>query len=525
MRDAAPGVTESALKQSEAHALLLTGTPVILRLGERAWSLEAADLREMLTISPAKDGTYDAALADSDLSEYLQSVATDVRVEPRNAEVVIGKGTVTLNPDEYGSELDLPQAVSLIKQAAEGSDEAARTIDLPMKAIPAEVHTADVQAVYEAANSLVTEGMRLRFRDDGYILRGASVTGFIDVARTQGGPGFKLVVDEDVLATRIRGVAYNINRPANDARFRMVGGAPTKVADAKEGFKVDVARSLENAVAAIASYKGGDRLQVDLDVAVTAPTMTGADLTTINTPDLLGTGQTSYAGSSAERAWNVGLGTRNVDGALIPPGATFSTVEAIGDLTLAAGFKMGYAIINTGNGVTTVPAEAGGICQVATTLFHSVFWSGLEIVERNWHSYWIGTYGRPPSGVMGLDATIAPPEKDFRFRNNTGNWILVKATADGTNVTFQLYGVNPGWKVSMSGPVITNYVKTTQAPVTEYSKALPAGKKVMVEHAQDGFHASITRVVRDAGGNVIDNWTGKSRYVPARNRYLIGTGQ
>src|SRR5205823_6038632 len=182
-----------------------------------------------------------------------------------------------------------------------------------------------------------------------------------------------------------------------------------KIAQAKEGFKVNVPTSLQNALKAIDSYNGGDRLQVDLDVAVTTPSLTDADLgSAANTPDLLGTGQTSYVGSSAERAWNVGLGTRNVDGALIPPGGTFSTVEAIGDLTLAAGFKMGYAIVNSPKGITTVPAEAGGICQVANTLFHSVFWAGLLVVERNWHSYWLGLYGRPPSGLRGLDATIAP---------------------------------------------------------------------------------------------------------------------
>src|SRR5205814_3274952 len=221
-------------------------------------------------------------------------------------------------------------------------------------------------------------------------------------------------------------------------------------------------------------------LQVDLNVDVTAPTLIDADLSTVNTPDLLGSGQTSYAGSSAERAWNVGLGTRNIDGALIPPGGTFSTVDAIGDLTLAAGFKMGYAIQSDGKGgLTTVPAEAGGICQVATTLFHSVFWSGLPVVERNWHSYWIGLYGVKPSGLQGLDATIAPPEKDFRFKNTTGNWVLIRATADGKTVNFQLYGVNPGWKVSVGGPVVTSYVRTNTSPITEYSNKLPAGKRVL----------------------------------------------
>ena len=76
-----------------------------------------------------------------------------------------------------------------------------------------------------------------------------------------------------------------------------------------------------------------------------------------------------------------------------------------------------------------------------------------------------------------------------------------------------------------SGPVITNHVKTSTATITEYSSALPAGKKVLVEHAQDGFNASITRTVTDAAGHAIDNWTARSHYTPAHNRYLVGTGR
>ena len=71
---------------------------------------------------------------------------------------------------------------------------------------------------------------------------------------------------------------------ASDARFRMVNGVPTKVAEAKEGYHVDVPKSLQDALQAIDAYTGGDRLQVDLEVAVTTPTLTDADLSTVSTP-------------------------------------------------------------------------------------------------------------------------------------------------------------------------------------------------------------------------------------------------
>lgn len=523
MREQAPQITEEALRAAESQALLLTEQPVSLAAGEASWTLQPADLRGMLTLEPNADGTSTVKLDRAAVERYLQPLSEELRVEPTNAQVVIGKGAATLKEDTSGRELDIAPAIAAIEQAAAANDPGARSVALPLKEVPASVQTEQLQPVYDKANALITEGVRLYFRDDGYILRNTSVTGFLYVAEGEGDALPHLAVDWDVLATRISGVAYNFNRKAADARFRMVDGVPTKITSGQDGLKVDVQSSLAKVASAIDNFSGTDRLQVELDVAVTQPALMDADLASINTPDLLASGQTSYAGSSAERAWNVGLGTRNVDGALVPPGGIFSTVDTLGDLTLDAGFKMGYGIVRGPNGITTVPAEAGGICQVSTTLFHSVFRAGIPIVERNWHSYWISTYGRPPSGMQGLDATIAPPEKDFRFKNTTGNWLLIKATADGKNVTFELWGVNPGWKVSIGQPVITNRVKTTTVPVTEYSDKLPKGKKVLVEHAQDGFDSSISRTVTDANGNVIDQWTAKSHYAPAYERYLIGT--
>jgi vancomycin resistance protein YoaR len=527
MVEQAPKVTESALQASYDQALLLTEQPVALKSGEADWSLEPADLRTMLTLDRSTAAPT-AALDGAQIAAFLAPVADAVYVAPVDASVTVGKGEVSMGEEADGAELDVPAAVAAIQKAATAQALEQREVTLPLKSISPAVHNDQVRPVFDKANSLVNEGMRLYFRDDGYILRGTSVTGFIDVAPAQGGPGpLKVVVDEDVLTNRVAGVAGFINRPMQDARFRMVNGAPSKIADARDGLDVDVEKSVQRAMAAIDSYAGGDRLQVELDTVVTAPVIADADLSNISTPDMLAFGQTSYATSSANRAWNVELGTSKINGELIPPGGTFSTSAAVGDLTLQAGYKMGFAIVGNGSGgLTTVPAEAGGICQVSTTLFHAVFRGGLQVVERNWHSYWISTYGQAPTGLRGLDATIAPPYKDFRFKNNTGNWILIKGMWGKPNIRFEIWGTNPGWNVQIGQPVITNVVKTNQAEVVEYSAELPASSgKVRVEYAQDGFTSAIHRVVRDASGNVIDDWNAVSRYQPARNRFLIGTGR
>ena len=523
-----PAITESDLESAKAQALLLTEQPVILKSGADAWTLESQDLRKMLVITH-NGASAEASLAHDQIASYLAPVAEALHAEPVDAAINIGNSTVSLEEDQSGQELDTEAAVTSIRQAAASQDASERVVTLPVNEVAAAVQTEQLQAVYDKVNALVANGVRVRYGEDTYIMRSSSVTGFVSVEPTQGGPGQMVIkIDQDALAVRISGIAAGyVNRQPSDARFQVVNGTPAKVADALVGLKVDIDASVTNVVKALDTYAGNGTMEADLVVATTEPSVKDADLANINTPDMLSYGQTSYATSSPNRRWNVELGARNLNGTLVPPGGIFSTSDTIGPLTLGAGFKMGFAIVGNGSGgLTTVPAEAGGICQVSTTLFHAVFRGGLQIVERNWHSYWIGLYGVAPTGLQGLDATIAPPYKDFKFKNTTGNWLLIKAIPDGKNLTFQLWGVNPHWNVSVGKPVITNRRPTNQKEIIEYSADWPASAgKIMVEHAADGFDSKITRVVTDAGGNVIDEWTAKSSYQPAYNRYIIGTGK
>jgi vancomycin resistance protein YoaR len=126
--------------------------------------------------------------------------------------------------------------------------------------------------------------------------------------------------------------------------------------------------------------------------------------------------------------------------------------------------------------------------------------------------------------MKGLDATVDDAYGlDFTFKNPTNDWLAIKSWTDGTNVHFELWGTDPGWEVTIDQPVITNYQKASQEMVYEESDQLPAGTSVYVEHAEDGFDASIHRVVRK-GDQVIEDRNFVSTYAPANNVTLVGTG-
>jgi vancomycin resistance protein YoaR len=245
-------------------------------------------------------------------------------------------------------------------------------------------------------------------------------------------------------------------------------------------------------------------------------------------PDVLGQSQTYYGDSSDPRRENVERASQIEDGWLIPPDGVFSFAEFMGLVNEANGFVTGYGIVADENGgVTTAPVIGGGICQVSTTIYQAAFWAGLPIVERWAHPYWIRTYGQPPYGVQGLDAMVnIEPDwaLDLKFRNNTGDWIALVMVADGENVSAEIRGTNPGWEIDVPEPTVTDVIEPEDEMVFYDSTELPRGEELQVEHAREGFTSTITRTVRDADGNIVDEYSYESTYSASRNTTLRGVG-
>ena len=110
-----------------------------------------------------------------------------------------------------------------------------------------------------------------------------------------------------------------------------------------------------------------------------------------------------------------------------------------------------------------MPSVAGGICQVATTLFQPVFWAGYQLEERWWHLYWIPSY--TSRDVVGLDATVDEDSGlDFKWINPTSDYVLIQASTSADKVTFALYGHKPPWKVQVEPPVISGRVAPDPTP-------------------------------------------------------------
>ncbi len=134
------------------------------------------------------------------------------------------------------------------------------------------------------------------------------------------------------------------------------------------------------------------------------------------------------------RQHNITLTCSTLNDTIVENGSTFSFCSTVGQATSAKGYK--EADIFDANGKKK-KGLGGGNCQISTTLYNAVLKvSSLSVVERHKHSNYV------PYIKEGKDAAVAYGSYDFKFKNNTGNNIKIKAEATPNDITIKLLKIS-----------------------------------------------------------------------------------
>jgi vancomycin resistance protein YoaR len=516
-----PRIEESTLAPSLKQANAMVSQPVTLSNHGTRWEIPTETLRQMLTVDPSSSGANSVTLSSSALETYVAQIADQVKSTGQNAGVKWDSDAnqFVVIKSSPGESLDAAATTANIFAALKNGK---HDVDVAVTSSAAPVVDSDAQDAITRAQTYMTKPLSLTWDGGHQDLTSGQIASLLSfTAQPSATPKVVVAVNPSAMTDLLNSLKSNVEVPAKDADLRYIDGAVTVRSPEQVGKTLNV----DESVKAIQTALTGGAATVALVTAPVEPKVTAAMASSIVIRDKLSSGETYYGGSVANRAYNVDLAVQRANGALIPPGGTYSFVDSVGAIDTANGYKVGYGIVATSNGsVSTVPSVGGGICQVATTLFHAAFWAGMPIVERSWHLYWIPLYGQPPSGITGLDATVdTDVGLDLKFKNTTNDWIAVESSSDGTNVDFSLWGTNPGWDVKVDDPVVTNVAKADTAMQYEKSDQLAAGTSVLVEHAEDGFDAKVHRQVLK-NGQVVDDLTLNSHYLPSANVTLQGTG-
>lgn len=167
----------------------------------------------------------------------------------------------------------------------------------------------------------------------------------------------------------------------------------------------------------------------------------------LNFSSILGTGKTSFAGSSKNRIANIQIGSSKINGIIVYPQKEFSALDAIGEVSAEEGYKPEANII----GGKTVMALGGGLCQASTTIFRAALNAGMKITQRKNHAYAVGYYS-----PQGTDAAIARPSLDFKFINTSDFPVLIQSRVENLCLIVDIFGIKNGEEIKIKGPFITS---------------------------------------------------------------------
>ncbi len=543
---------EQAAARLQEQLSLFQGPTIFLRYAGQVWPLTSADLGVQVDVQATSQAAFglgrranplDALTAQWQLAsaganlapvltagevqaaDLLQRVAQAIDRPARDATVTIQGLQVLTTAAQTGRDTDLQATWAAVQaQLARGGS---GTVDVVVHELPPLV--SDVESVAEQARRLLRTPLLLSYPGNAaegeapqqFALDPVQLAGWLHIIpqpAASGGISLTLQVDESRLAAYVETLAASLARATIDARLHFnpivnpsdpTAGQLSVLSPSQPGRVLDVAETVTRTLAALST----GRAQIDLPLQVVKPAVDMRDLEQMGIRELIASGATTFKGSSAARVANIVQGARQFEGVVVPPNGIFSFNRIVGDVSAANGYEDSLVIW----GDRTAVGIGGGICQVSTTVFRAAFWAGMPIIERWAHGYVVSWYGEP-----GMDATIFTPNVDFRFRNDTGAYVLIQPELDLTQgrLTFNFYGTKPSRTVERIGPEISN-VRQPEPPLYQVDPALAPGVKKQVDWAVDGRDVVVTRVIKQ-GDQVLRQDKFVSKYQPWRAVYLVG---
>ncbi len=447
------------------------------------------------------------------LDQMIASMAAQIDVPPMEPEIIRGvnKSEINVTSGENGYQINTELLKSKIRLAVRNWGE--NEIEIPVTEIKPKLTDEQIEAVKAKAQAILGKKIMVDYADgmQNWEVDDEQMLTWLDL---QTG-----VWNRGKVKEWIKELAQTVNRLPQNSTFRFLGeGKVEEFEPAREGVTVLEENTTEIMMAVLDKItESSGNLIADLETRTTEPEIATGDANSLGIKELIGKGESWFTGSITNRIYNLKRSADTLNGVLVAPDQVFSFNQAVGEVSANTGYKQAY-IIKEGK---TILGDGGGVCQVSSTLFRAILATGLPIEERTAHAYRVSYY--EVKYQPGFDATVFQPAPDFKFRNDTGNYILIQAVYDEKTkyLAFELYGTGDGRKVEISKARIWEVI-SPPPDLYQDDPTLPVGKVVQTEHSAWGakvaFDWTVTR-----GEEILQQRTFYSSYRPWQAVYLRGT--
>ncbi|MGB4659196.1 MAG: VanW family protein [Mobilitalea sp.] len=207
---------------------------------------------------------------------------------------------------------------------------------------------------------------------------------------------------------------------------------------------------------------------------------------------------TTTATNDSNRNNNIKLASDALNGLIIQPGDEFSFNNTTGNRTETLGYRPAGAYKNG----LFVKEPGGGVCQVSSTLYNAVVFSGLNMTERNAHTYEPSYVTPGEDAMVSYDGYSGP---DMKFVNQSNTAVAILSTFENQSLIISIFGIpilEEGVTISME----SEKVKEMAPPEPTYQEVetLQPGTEEIIKEATNGSQW-VTNLVMKKDGIVIGN--------------------
>ena len=248
---------------------------------------------------------------------------------------------------------------------------------------------------------------------------------FFDLNKNIKNLEIKSLYNENKLSEKIQSISESINVAMENAKVYISDSGNISASSSTIGKELDISSTKESIYDAI---KNKDYKAIDLKVNIKQPKISTEATKSVNT--LLAEFSTKFSTNDSNRVTNIVLSAKATSDVLLMPGEEFSYNNLTGKRTKSNGYKDAPVIING----KLEQDVGGGVCQVSSTLFNSVLYSGLDVTSRRNHSL------KSSYVSIGRDAMVSDGGSDFRFKNPYSHPVYIKNTVSNGVITSKIYG-------------------------------------------------------------------------------------
>lgn len=318
----------------------------------------------------------------------------------------------------------------------EGIDVSNLTKEEAINCINENITPSDIQLNYDGETNIISpDEIDLKYNTSEVVAEAYNYTKtdsyfenikrFFDLNKNIKNLEIKSLYNENKLSEKIQSISESINVDMENAKVYISDSGNISVSSSTIGKELDIGSTKESIYDAI---KNKDYKAIDLKVNIKQPKISTEAAKSVNT--LLAEFSTKFSTNDSNRVTNIVLSAKATSDVLLMPGEEFSYNNLTGKRTKSNGYKDAPVIING----KLEQDVGGGVCQVSSTLFNSVLYSGLDVTSRRNHSL------KSSYVSIGRDAMVSDGGSDFRFKNPYSHPVYIKNTVSNGVITSKIYG-------------------------------------------------------------------------------------